>query len=169
MINYAVAQESKEERNRLAKAIISVMGNMQPHLRDVSDFQHKLWDQLFIMSNLKLDADSPFEKPTEEMLSLRPEPLQYPQNFPKYRFYGNNIKTMIDVANTWEAGEMKDALHDDYDGNLNAMNTAKIVALVSLIINILYFIYAVYLISSGGFDESLEKWQELMAEIEKNS
>ena len=110
MINYAVAQESKEERNRLAKAIISVMGNMQPHLRDVSDFQHKLWDQLFIMSNLKLDADSPFEKPTEEMLSLRPEPLKYPQNFPKYRFYGNNIKTMIDVANTWEAGEMKEAL-----------------------------------------------------------
>ncbi len=110
MINHAVAQESKEERNRLAKAIISVMGNMQPHLRDVSDFQHKLWDQLFIMSDLKLDADSPFEKPTEEMLSLRPEPLKYPQNFPKYRFYGNNIKTMIDVANTWEDGEMKQAL-----------------------------------------------------------
>jgi hypothetical protein len=110
MINHAVAQESKEERNRLAKAIISIMGNMQPHLRDVPDFQHKLWDQLFIMSDLKLDADSPFEIPTEEMLSARPEPLKYPQNFPKYRFYGNNIKTMIDVANTWEAGEMKEAL-----------------------------------------------------------
>ena len=110
MINHAVAQESKEERNRLAKAIISVMGNMQPHLRDVPDFQHKLWDQLFIMSDLKLDAESPFDKPTEEQLNLRPEPLNYPQNFPKYRFYGNNIKTMIDVANTWEAGEMKDAL-----------------------------------------------------------
>jgi hypothetical protein len=110
MINHAVAQESKEERNRLAKAIISVMGNMQPHLRDVPDFQHKLWDQLFIMSDLKLDAESPFDKPTEEQLNLRPDPLNYPQNFPKYRFYGNNIKTMIDVANTWEAGEMKDAL-----------------------------------------------------------
>jgi len=110
MINHAVTQESKEERNRLAKAIISVMGNMQPHLRDVPDFQHKLWDQLFIMSDFKLDADSPFDKPTQEMLNLRPEPLEYPQNFPKYRFYGNNIKTMIDVANTWEAGEMKDAL-----------------------------------------------------------
>ena len=58
---------------------------------------------------------------------------------------------------------------EDYDGNLNAMNTAKIVALVSLIINVLYFIYVVYLIFSGGFDESLEKWQEIMAEIEKNS
>ncbi|MDC1259255.1 DUF4290 domain-containing protein [Flavobacteriaceae bacterium] len=110
MINHAVAQDSKDERNRLAKAIISVMGNMQPHLRDVPDFQHKLWDQLFIMSDLKLDADSPFDKPTEEMLSLRPEPLKYPQSFPKYRFYGNNIKTMIDVANTWDAGEMKEAL-----------------------------------------------------------
>jgi hypothetical protein len=110
MINHAVAQDSKEERNRLAKAIISVMGNMQPHLRDVPDFQHKLWDQLFIMSDFKLDAESPFDKPTEEQLNLRPEPLSYPQNFPKYRFYGNNIKTMIDVANTWEAGEMKDAL-----------------------------------------------------------
>ena len=64
MINHAVAQDTKEERNRLAKAIISIMGNMQPHLRDVADFQHKLWDQLFIMSDLKLDADSPFEIPT---------------------------------------------------------------------------------------------------------
>ena len=110
MINHAMAQDSKEERNRLAKAIISVMGNMQPHLRDVADFQHKLWDQLFIMSGFKLDADSPFEKPSEEILNATPEPLHYPQNYPKYRFYGNNIKTMIDVASSWDTGEMKNAL-----------------------------------------------------------
>ncbi|GAA3552464.1 DUF4290 domain-containing protein [Snuella lapsa] len=110
MINYAKSRETKEERNKLAKAIISVMGNMQPHLRDVPDFQHKLWDQLFIMANFELDADSPFEKPTKELLEERPQPLKYPQNFPKYRFYGNNIKTMIDVANTWDKGDLKDAL-----------------------------------------------------------
>ena len=110
MINYAVAQDSKDERNRLAKAIISVMGNMQPHLRDVPDFQHKLWDQLFIMSGFKLDADSPFEKPSEEILNTKPDPLHYPQNYPKYRFYGNNIKTLIDVASSWEEGDMKNAL-----------------------------------------------------------
>jgi hypothetical protein len=86
------------------------MGNMQPHLRDVPDFQHKLWDQLFIMANFELDVDSVFEKPTKEILEERPGPLNYPQNFPKYRFYGNNIKTMIDVANTWEDGELKEAL-----------------------------------------------------------
>ena len=110
MINYASTRETKEERNKLANAIISVMGNLQPHLRDVADFQHKLWDQLFIMSDFKLDADSPFEKPSKEILNAKPEPLSYPQNFPKYRFYGNNIKIMIDEAVKLDSGEMKDAL-----------------------------------------------------------
>ncbi|NND52264.1 MAG: DUF4290 domain-containing protein [Flavobacteriaceae bacterium] len=110
MINYATSRETKEERNKIAKAIIDVMGNLQPHLRDVPDFQHKLWDQLFIMSDFKLDAESPYPMPSKEELQAKPGPLKYPQNHPKYRFYGNNIKTMIDVARTWEEGEMKEAL-----------------------------------------------------------
>lgn len=110
MIQYAKERPTKEERDKVAKAIISVMGNMQPHLRDVPDFQHKLWDQLFIMADFDLDVDSPYPIPSREELYARPERLKYPQNHPKYRFYGNNIKTMIDVANTWEEGELKEAL-----------------------------------------------------------
>ncbi len=110
MIHHASSQKSKDERNKIAKSIISVMGNLQPHLRDVSDFQHKLWDQLFIMSDFKLDVDSPFEKPKKEELLAKPDPLSYPQNFPKYRFYGNNIKIMIDEAVKWDSGDKKDAL-----------------------------------------------------------
>ena len=110
MINHVKTLENKEERNKVAKAIISVMGNLQPHLRDVPDFQHKLWDQLFIMADFDLDVDSPYDKPSREELHSRPETLKYPQNHPKYRFYGNNIKTMIDVANTWDQGELKEAL-----------------------------------------------------------
>ncbi len=110
MINYAKSRETKEERNKVAKAIIAVMGNLQPHLRDVADFQHKLWDQLFIMANFEIDVDSPYGEPSKEEIQARPEPLEYPQNFPKYRFYGNNIKTMIDVAVSWEDGELKEAL-----------------------------------------------------------
>ena len=110
MIHHASSQKSKDERNKIAKSIISVMGNLQPHLRDVSDFQHKLWDQLFIMSDFKLDVDSPFEKPKKEELLAKPDPLSYPQNFPKYRFYGNNIKIMIDEAVKWNSGDKKDAL-----------------------------------------------------------
>ena len=110
MIHHASSQKSKDERNRIAKSVISVMGNLQPHLRDVSDFQHKLWDQLFIMSDFKLDVDSPFEKPKKEELLAKPDPLSYPQSFPKYRFYGNNIKIMIDEAVKWDSGDKKDAL-----------------------------------------------------------
>lgn len=110
MVDYALSIEDAEERNKVAKAIIGVMGNLNPHLRDVPDFQHKLWDQLFIISDFKLDVDSPFPKPSKEVLQERPEPLAYPQNFPKYRFYGNNIKRMIDVAIGWEEGELKKAL-----------------------------------------------------------
>ncbi|WP_378184296.1 DUF4290 domain-containing protein [Aquimarina sp. SS2-1] len=110
MIDQAVEIEDKEERNKVAKAIIAVMGNLQPHLRDVPDFQHKLWDQLFIISDFKLDVDAPYPILTKEKLEERPEPLEYPQNFPKYRYYGNNIKRMIDVANSWEEGDLKTAL-----------------------------------------------------------
>jgi len=110
MVDQAVGCPNKEERNNMAKAIIGVMGNLNPHLRDVPDFQHKLWDQLFIMSGFNLDVDSPFPKPSKEIFEEKPEKLNYPQNHPKYRFYGNNIKKMIDVAASWEDGEMKSEL-----------------------------------------------------------
>ncbi|EDM43510.1 hypothetical protein SCB49_00635 [unidentified eubacterium SCB49] len=110
MVDHAVSIEDAEERNKMAKGIIAVMGNLNPHLRDVPDFQHMLWDQLFIISDFKLDVESPYEILTREALNERPEPLEYPQNFPKYRFYGNNIKKMIDVAVSWEDGEKKDGL-----------------------------------------------------------
>lgn len=110
MIQQVLAEEDKEERNKQAQAIIGIMGNLNPHLRDVADFQHKLWDQLFIMSDFKLDVDAPFPKPDAEVLAAPPTPLAYPQSFPKYRFYGNNIKGMIDVIVEWEEGDLKQAL-----------------------------------------------------------
>ena len=110
MINQIMETRDRDERNKMAKAVIGIMGNMNPHLRDVPDFQHKLWDQLFIMSNFELDVDCPFEKPQKEVLTQKPDRLAYPQRNPKYRFYGNNIKSMINVAVNWEEGELKNAL-----------------------------------------------------------
>ncbi len=110
MVEHAVSIEDEQERNKVARSIIAVMGNMNPHLRDVPDFQHKLWDQLFIISDFKLDVESPFPKPSKELLEERPDTMGYPQNFPKYRFYGNNIKRMIDEAVKLEEGDLKEAL-----------------------------------------------------------
>jgi hypothetical protein len=55
---------------------------------------------------LKLNVESPYPIPSREVLQLKPDVLGYPQNFPKYRYYGNNIK-YIDVANKWDEGDMK--------------------------------------------------------------
>ena len=111
LVDNCVALEDVDERNKMAKAIVDVMGNLQPHLRDVPDFKHKLWDQLFIMSDFKLEVDSPYDKPLKEELQAKPEPLAYPKSASKYRFYGNNIQIMIDVALTWEEGEVREALY----------------------------------------------------------
>ncbi|GAK90463.1 hypothetical protein JCM19298_666 [Nonlabens ulvanivorans] len=110
LVEHCKALETKEERNRMATAIVGVMGNLNPHLRDVADFQHKLWDQLFVIADFDLDADSPYPLPDPEQLAASPERMPYPQKRPKYRFYGNNIQNMIDVALSWEKGEKREAL-----------------------------------------------------------
>jgi|TARA_B110000305_G_C19433921_1_gene637753 hypothetical protein len=110
LVDHCVALEDAEERNKMAKSIVNVMGNLQPHLRDVPDFKHKLWDQLFIISDFKLEAESPYPKPSKEELSEKPESLPYPKSASKYRFYGNNIQTMIDVVLSWEEGEPREGL-----------------------------------------------------------
>ncbi len=111
LVNHCIELPTKEERNRMAQSIIEVMGNLQPHLRDVPDFKHKLWDQLFIIADFKLDVDAPYEVLTQEELKAKPEKLPYPKMANKYRFYGNNIQIMIDEAVNWEDGELKDALN----------------------------------------------------------
>lgn len=110
LVNHCLLIEDDDERNKMAKAIIDVMGNIQPHLRDVPDFKHKLWDQLFIISDFKLEADSPYPQPSREELQEKPEPLPYPKTATKYRFYGNNIQTMIDVVLSWEEGDKREGL-----------------------------------------------------------
>jgi len=111
LVDHCIALEDVEERNKMAKAIVDVMGNLQPHLRDVPDFKHKLWDQLFIMSDFKLNVKSPYDKPVKEVLQAKPEALPYPKSASRYRFYGNNIQTMIDTALTWEEGDAREALY----------------------------------------------------------
>src|SRR5690606_15302984 len=96
-----------KERNEFAEIIIEVMGELNPHLRDVPDFQHKLWDQLFIMSDFNLDVNSPYPKPTSEEVHSKPNKVNYPQEEFKYKYYGKNIRSMIEVALTWEGDKQE--------------------------------------------------------------
>jgi hypothetical protein len=110
LVDHCVALESEEERKKMANAIVDVMGNLQPHLRDVPDFKHKLWDQIFIMSNFELDVEAPFGKPDKLELEAKPEPLPYPKMSSRYKFYGHNIQTMIKVALSWDDTDLRTAL-----------------------------------------------------------
>lgn len=107
MVNYALTLESKEERQRCANTIIDVMGNMFPHLRDVPDFKHKLWDHLAIMSDFKLDIDYPYEIVKADSLKSHPDKVPYPQTRIRYRYYGKTIERMVDKAMEFEDGEEK--------------------------------------------------------------
>lgn len=107
MVDYCKNITDREERNEFAQMIIAVMGNLNPHLRDIPDFQHKLWDQLFIMAEFDLDVDSPFPIPTELEMNSKPRKIPYPGFSGKYRYYGRNLRKMIEVASEWEDDDKK--------------------------------------------------------------
>lgn len=98
MVDYLLTIEDRERRQRNAYALIELMGFLNPHLKNVEDFRHKLWDHLFLISDFKLDVDSPYPIPTRETLKARPQPLSYPKRYPKYNHLGKHIEVVIDKA-----------------------------------------------------------------------
>jgi len=98
MVDYICSLPTKEERNRLAQVVIDMMGVLNPHLRDVSDFKHKLWDHLQIISDFKIDVDSPYPVHSREDIRHRPEQLNYPQHTIRYKHYGHTVEQMIEKA-----------------------------------------------------------------------
>jgi len=100
MIIHAMEIEDKTERNRAAQAIIEVMGQLNPHLRDVDDYRHKLWTHLFIMSDFKLDVDSPYDKPSREELNSKPERVEYPSSKIRYGHYGKYTQKILEKSSS---------------------------------------------------------------------
>ncbi len=98
MIEYLVTIEDPEVRQRNAQTVIELMGFLNPHLKNVEDFRHKLWDHLFLISDFKLEVNSPYPIPTRETLKAKPEPLKYPKRYPKYSHLGKNLELVINKA-----------------------------------------------------------------------
>ncbi len=110
IIEHIINIKDREERNRAAKTIISIMGNVNPHLRDISDFKHKLWDHLALISDFKLDIDSPYETFAKETLLEKPKRIPYQHSKIKYLHYGRLIEKLIHAASELEEGEDKNIL-----------------------------------------------------------
>jgi hypothetical protein len=98
MIEHLLTIEDPERRQRNAQAAIELMGFLNPHLKNVEDFRHKLWDHLFFISDFKLEVKSPYPIPTRETLKSRPKPLGYPKRYPRFSHLGKNLEVIIGKA-----------------------------------------------------------------------
>jgi hypothetical protein len=107
MVDQLSSIEDRDERTRAARTVISVMGNLYPHLRDVPDFRHKLWDHLAIMSEFNLDIDTPYPLPSKEKLAEKPERLPYSNHRVKFKHYGLIIEKLLGKVNEVEDEEKK--------------------------------------------------------------
>jgi len=108
MVDHIKTIEDRDERNRAAKTIISIMGNLNPHLRDIGDFKHKLWDHLALIANFELDIDSPYPVPEPAKFVEKPKQIPYRQGDIRYLHYGRIIELMIDAASEMEDGDEKE-------------------------------------------------------------
>ncbi|RIJ46899.1 DUF4290 domain-containing protein [Maribellus luteus] len=105
MVDYLMTIEDREKRNKSAQTVIDVMGNLYPFLRDVPEFNHKLWDHLAIMADFKLDIDYPYEPPTPDSLLEKPNKVPYNQHYIKYKHYGRTMELLIKEAEKYEGEE----------------------------------------------------------------
>jgi hypothetical protein len=107
MVEYLLTIEDRAKRQQQALGVIELMGFLNPHLKNVEDFKHKLWDHLFFISDFKLDVDSPYPIPQKETYKLKPDPLPYPKRHPKYAHLGKNLEVVINKALAQEDPEKK--------------------------------------------------------------
>lgn len=107
MIEHVLTIEDPERRQRNAQSLIELMGFLNPHLKNVDDFRHKLWDHLFLISDFKLDVKSPYPIPTKETLRSKPDPLKYPKRKPRFSHLGKNLELVINKALVEENPEKK--------------------------------------------------------------
>jgi hypothetical protein len=98
MAEYVMTIEDKEKRQKNANALVELMGFLNPQLKNIEDFRHKLWDHLFLITDFKLEVESPYPIPTRETLRPKPDPIPYPKRYPKYNHLGKNIEIVIDKA-----------------------------------------------------------------------
>ena len=110
MVEQVMDIKDRIERTRLAEAIVEVMISLNPQIKELDNYEQKLWDHLYIISDYKLDVDGPYPKPEPENVNRTPEPVAYKDELIKFRFYGRNLQQMVEQAAAMEDSEMKTAL-----------------------------------------------------------
>ena len=109
MIEHAISVNDRDERNHIARSIVKVMGQVKPQFKEADDFIQSLWDHMIIISDFKLDVDSPYPYPDKEELVKAPKRMTYPQNKIRFRHYGRSIESFIAKACEMKDGKERDS------------------------------------------------------------
>jgi len=108
MVKYCMTIEDREQRNQCAREIIKIMSQMHPNTTNIQNYEQKLWDHLFVISDFKLDVDSPYPKPSPNLLQDKPEPLSYVSNKINFLYYGKNVENIIKILDKIDNPEERD-------------------------------------------------------------
>jgi len=121
MVLHITSLTDREQRNRMTATLVNILAIMNPDMRDQVDIKHKLYDHIHIMSDFKLDIDSPYPVPPRPEEAPRPERIPYTQEKIKLRPYGKYMQRMIEKAVEFEEGEEKEELVKTIANNLKKM------------------------------------------------
>ena len=97
----------RDKRTEQVRAIVKVMELLNPQVRQLDNFEHKLWDHLYMIAGFDLDVDSPWPCPVEEELNTRPVPIPMKGEKIKATHYGRNIEKIINLLCDEPDGELK--------------------------------------------------------------
>ena len=137
MVDICLQIEDRNERQLCAETIIEIMMTMNPNLRQQPDYEHKLWDQLAILSDYKLDIDYPYEVIKREEMDAKPKPLKYPMQRIRFRHYGHLTEAFMKELKEMPEGPERQRLTEMmanymkrslYNWNRDAMDERKVAA-----------------------------------------
>lgn len=95
LVEYILLIQDREKRTKYAYLLVELMRQVHPNMRDNQDYSNKLWDDLYILSNFKLDVDSPFPPPSPDAVGKRPKSVPYNLHTLKFRYYGHNVELLV--------------------------------------------------------------------------
>jgi hypothetical protein len=110
MVEAALLMEDREKRTKAANTIVSVMGLLNPQVREITDYKQKLWDHLHIMADFNLDVDSPYPMPERAAIKAKPNRIPYPMSDIRYKYYGKAMEDMIRKISELEDSPNKDQI-----------------------------------------------------------
>ena len=110
MVEELKAIPTSEKRSEQALAVIKTMELLNPQVRTQEDWEHKLWDHLYMIAGFDLDVDSPYPSPVKETFETKPVPIPMKDMPVKALHYGRNIEKIINLICEQPEGEVKTAL-----------------------------------------------------------